>query len=172
MLISTNPKPTIYRNLYENTGPAGPRLVVIRSQSPPSHLSHYKNEISQLTRHIEPMLAPCCTSLADGGPTSCQHWFNVFCLLGCTYVCRSLCHWWINFQFCPSIVFDQMLANRHLNLNIHTGSASWSRKEFEPMLVYCWTSVACYGYDFVIDRSTSYFAQAYVINQIEWPMSI
>ena len=37
------------------------------------------------------MLVECWTSVADGGPTLNQHWFNVSCLLGRTLRCQGGC---------------------------------------------------------------------------------
>ena len=31
--------------------------------------------------YIQPLLAQCWASVADGGPTSIQHWFNLLFLL-------------------------------------------------------------------------------------------
>ena len=38
MAISTNPKPTIYRNLYDNTSPGADRMVLISTN--PASLSY------------------------------------------------------------------------------------------------------------------------------------
>ena len=53
------------------------------------------------------------TSIADGGPTPNQHWFNVSCLLGHTFFARTtLCNFDENFYraiFCPCNMYNNDL---------------------------------------------------------------
>ena len=35
------------------------------------------DSVPENTRHIDPMLVECCTSVVDGGPILKQHWVNV-----------------------------------------------------------------------------------------------
>ena len=83
MAISTNPKPKMYRNLYEKTGD---HVQVTCQQEQWSSVVQMRHGIishcAQQTRNVDPVLVQCWASVADDGPTLNQQRTNVPCLLG------------------------------------------------------------------------------------------
>ena len=110
MAISTNQKPTISRNLYENTDPVTLMLfvefavpwILLRGLWPSSRalflgkkkLIGRRNEKYRFlvrsckqtkdpeTRDGKPMWFQCWATVCDAGPTLKPHWINASCLLG------------------------------------------------------------------------------------------
>ena len=76
--ISTNQKPTIYRNLYENTGPAKPKLH------------------SQQSRGIHPMLFQCWITVIDAGPALKHYWASLTLAQHAVYLPGQRCRRWTN----------------------------------------------------------------------------
>ena len=89
------------RHRIRNSSPGGACLE-------PTSSARSRDQADTTTRNIKPMLVWSWSSVAEAGPTSTQHWFNVSCLLGISHDLFAR-HW---------ADFSQRLARLRSALNI------------------------------------------------------